>query len=163
MKKLTILALAVTMSMSAFAMKVGYVSSQEVFSKYSGTKVVKEQLVKEKGRLENQIKKQEVDLQKMQVELQAKGKSVTKQEKVKFNKQAEDFRKYVNQAQMNLNSQEKAKFSEITKNIEASIQSVAKKEKFDYIFEDGAIKFGGTDITQKVLNQMEKGQKIKLK
>lgn len=162
MKKLTILALAVTMSMSAFAMKVGYVSSQEVFSKYSGTKVVKEQLVKEKSRLENEIKKKEVDLQKLKVELQAKGNSVTQQEKAKFKKQAEDFQKYVNQAQMNLNRQEKDKFSQITKNIDASIQSVARKEKFDYVFEEGAVKFGGEDITQKVLTQMEKGEKIKL-
>ncbi|WP_372714318.1 OmpH family outer membrane protein [Ilyobacter sp.] len=162
MKKLTILALAATMSMSAFAMKVGYVSSQEVFSKYSGTKAVKEQLVKEKSRLENEIKKQEVDLQKLKVELQAKGNSVTQQEKAKFQKQATDFQKYVNQAQMNLNRQEQEKFSQITKNIDASVQSVAKKEKFDYIFEEGAIKFGGEDITQKVINQMEKGEKIKL-
>ncbi|WP_319370979.1 OmpH family outer membrane protein [uncultured Ilyobacter sp.] len=162
MKKLTILALAATMSMSAFAMKVGYVSSQEVFSKYSGTKIVKEQLVKEKSRLENEIKRQEVELQKLKVELQAKGNSVTQQEKSKFQKQAEEFQKYVNQAQMNLNRQEQEKFSQITKNIDASIQSIAKREKFDYVFEEGAIKFGGEDITQKVINQMEKGEKIKL-
>ncbi len=163
MKKLTALVLAVTMSMSAFALKVGYVNSQEAFAKYSGTKVIKEQLVKEKGRLENDIKKQEVDLQKLKVELQAKGNAVTQQEKAKFQKQVEDFQKYVGQAQKSLNQQEKDKFNEISMNIDASIQSVAKKEKFDYIFEAGAVKFGGEDITQKVINQMEKGEKIKLK
>jgi outer membrane protein len=162
MKKLTALVLAVTMSMSAFALKVGYVSSQEVFARYSGTKVVKEQLVKEKKRLENDIKKKEVELQKVKVELDSKGSSITEQEKSKFNNQVAEFKKYVNQTQKDLSVQEQAKFKEIATNIDASIQSIARTEKYDYVFEAGAVKFGGEDITQKVLSNIEKGKKIKL-
>lgn len=162
MKKLTALVLAVTMSMSAFALKVGYVNSQEVFAKYSGTKLVKEQLVKEKKKMENDIRKKEVELQKTKVELDSKGNGITKNEKTKFNNQVTEFNKYLKQKQRDLTLQEQSKFKEISTSIDASIQSVARKEKFDYVFEAGAVKFGGQDITQKVLNNMEKSKKIKL-
>ena len=48
--------MALMLSVSAFAMKVGYVNSQEAFAKFSQTKTVQENLNKEKTRLENEIK-----------------------------------------------------------------------------------------------------------
>ncbi len=56
MKKILIPAMALMLSVSAFAMKVGYVNSQEAFAKFSQTKTVQENLNKEKTRLENEIK-----------------------------------------------------------------------------------------------------------
>ena len=53
--------MALMLSVSAFAMKVGYVNSQEAFAKFSQTKTVQENLNKEKTRLENEIKQKEVD------------------------------------------------------------------------------------------------------
>ncbi|MGL5055764.1 MAG: OmpH family outer membrane protein, partial [Fusobacteriaceae bacterium] len=106
MKKLTVLALMAAMSVSALAVKVGYVSSEEVFQRYSQTKTLQTNLNKEKSRLETEIKKKEVTLQKMQVELQAKGASVTEAEKTKFQKEVETFQKFVKDSQTKLSKEE---------------------------------------------------------
>ena len=37
-----------------------------------------------------------------------------------------------------------------------AINKVAKADKYDYILEAGAVKFGGVDMTSKVLAEMEK-------
>ncbi len=162
MKKITILALAAAMSVSSFAMKIGVVNTQEVFAKYSGTKKVQEELVKEKTKLENDIRVKEIELQKFGVELQGKGDKVTAQEKESYQKQATALQAFVKNAQAQLTRKERQSMEEIKTNIDASIQSIAKKKKFDYVLEDGAVKFGGTDITQEVIKTMENTKKIEL-
>ena len=52
MKKLSVLALAAVMSVSAFADKVGVVNTQELFFKYSKTKVIEENLKKQGAALD---------------------------------------------------------------------------------------------------------------
>lgn len=42
--------------------------------------------------------------------------------------------------------------------MEKAIDKVAKAEKADYILEAGAVKFGGVDMTSKVLAEMEKSK-----
>lgn len=156
------LALAATMSVSSFAMKMGIVNTQEVFAKYSGTKKVQEELVKEKTKLENDIRVKEIELQKFGVELQGKGDKVTQQEKEAYQKQATALQAFVKNAQSQLTRKERQSMEEIKTNIDASIQSIAKKKKFDYVLEAGAVKFGGTDITQEVIKTMENTKKIEL-
>lgn len=162
MKKLAVLALAVTMSVSAFAVKIGVVSTQEVFAKYSGTQKVQDELVKEKDKLENDIRSKEVELQKLGIELQGKGPNVTDAEKQSYNKQAEALDAFVKNAQRNLSQKEYEKMTAIQTTIDASIQSIATQKKFDYVLEAGAVKFGGQDITQEVLKRMESSKKIEL-
>ena len=87
MKKVAITLMALTLSVSALAEKIGFVNSQEAFAKYSQTKVIQENLNKEKNRLENEIKQKEVALQKAQLELQSKGDKITDKEKQEFQKQ----------------------------------------------------------------------------
>lgn len=161
MKKLSVLALGLIISASSFAVKVGYVNSQELFSRYSHTKTVQDNLNKEKARLENELKQKEISLQKMQVELQAKGNAVTDAEKQKFQKSVDEFQKTVRDSQTKLNKEEMTRLQEIERIMNSSIQNVAKTDKYDYVFEQGAIKFGGDDITDKVLQVMEKTAKVK--
>mgnify|MGYP005903983063 FL=1 len=40
-----------------------------------------------------------------------------------------------------------------------AISEVAKAGKYDYVFEAGAVKFGGENITDKVISTMEKNKK----
>lgn len=162
MKKLAVLALAVTMSVSAFAVKIGVVNTQEVFAKYSGTKSIQQKLVKEKEKLENDIRSKEVELQKLGIELQGKGAKVTDAEKESYNKQAQALDKFVREAQQKLSQKEYQSFESIKTNIDASVQSIAQKKKYDYVLEAGAVKFGGTDITQDVIKMMENTKKIDL-
>lgn len=162
MKKLAVLALAATMSVSAFAVKIGVVNTQEVFSKYTGTKKVQQELVKEKEKLENDIRSKEVELQKLGIELQGKGAKVTDAEKDAYNKQAQALDQFVKNAQKQLSQKEYQSFETIRTTIDASVQSIAKKNKYDYVLEAGAVKFGGTDITQDVIKMMESTKKIDL-
>lgn len=162
MKKLAVLALAATMSVSAFAVKIGVVNTQEVFAKYSGTKKVQQELVKEKEKLENDIRSKEVELQKLGIELQGKGAKVTDAEKESYNKQAQALDKFVKGAQKQLSQKEYQSFETIRTTIDASVQSIAQKNKYDYVLEAGAVKFGGTDITQDVIKMMENTKKIDL-
>ncbi len=162
MKKLAVLALAATMSVSAFAVKIGVVNTQEVFAKYSGTKKVQQELVKEKEKLENDIRSKEVELQKLGIELQGKGAKVTDAEKESYNKQAQALDQFVKGAQKQLSQKEYQSFESIRTTIDASVQSIAQKKKYDYVLEAGAVKFGGTDITQDVIKMMENTKKIDL-
>ncbi len=162
MKKLAVLALAATMSVSAFAVKIGVVNTQEVFAKYTGTKKVQQELVKEKEKLENDIRSKEVELQKLGIELQGKGAKVTDAEKDAYNKQAQALDQFVKGAQKQLSQKEYQSFESIRTTIDASVQSIAKKNKYDYVLEAGAVKFGGTDITQDVIKMMESTKKIDL-
>ena len=152
MKKVAITLMALTLSVSALAEKIGFVNSQEAFAKYSQTKVIQENLNKEKNRLENEIKQKEVALQKAQLE-------ITDKEKQEFQKQVEAFQKFVRDSQTKLSKEEYTRMQEIEKTMSTAIQSVAKAGKYDYVLEAGAVKFGGTDITADVLKAMEKAKK----
>lgn len=159
MKKLAILALVASISTSALAVKIGYVNSEDVFRQYSKTKVLQENLTKEKDKLEGEIKKKEVTLQKMQVELQAKGNAVTDAEKKKFQGEVEAFQKFIRDSQTKLGKEEMTRLQEIEKALNDAITSVAKAGKYDYVLEAGAVKFGGEDLTSKVLSEIEKNAK----
>lgn len=159
MKKLLIPAMALVISASAFAMKVGYVNSQEAFSKFSQTKTVQENLNKEKTRLENEIKQKEVALQKAQLELQAKGAKVTDKEKTAFESQVKAFQKFIQDSQTKLSKEEFTRFQAIETTMNTAIAEVAKAGKYDYIFEAGAVKFGGENVTTQVITTMEKIKK----
>lgn len=159
MKKLAVVALMAAMSVSALASKIGVVNTEEVFQKYSQTKVLQGNLNKEKARLEGEIKAKELVLQKMQVELQGKGAAVTAADKQKFQTEVENFQKFVKDAQVKLSKEERTRLQEIERTINASVTKIAKNEKYDYVLEAGALKYGGENITPKVLADMESAKK----
>ncbi|WP_300356597.1 OmpH family outer membrane protein [Fusobacterium sp.] len=156
MKKLSVLALAAVMSASAFAAKVGVVNSQELFYKYSKTKVIEENLKKQGASLDNTLNQKQVELKKLQLELQAKGTKVTDSEKKAFEDKAKALDKFVRDAQMKLEKERNTRLQEVENTMKNAIDKVAKADKYDYVFEAGAVRFGGTDITAKVLQEMEK-------
>lgn len=161
MKKLMAVALLATLSVSALGAKVGYVNTQELFGRYSQTKVIRDNLVKEQKRLEGELQKKEIELQKLQVELQGKGDKVTEQERKDFDKKVADLKKMFQDSQLKLSQEENARMGEIERLIDISIQNVAKRDKYDYVLEQGAVKFGGDNLTSKVLEVMEKSKKVK--
>jgi outer membrane protein len=161
MKKLTTLILGLTLATSAFAVKVGYVNSQELFQRYSQTQVVQNKLNTEKNKLENEIKQKEIALQKLQVEMQAKGDQATEAERKNFQTQIENFQNFVKDAQTKLSKEEYDSFQKIERTMNIAIQNVAKTDKYEYVFEAGAIKFGGDNITDKVLKTMESTTQVK--
>lgn len=161
MKKVATLILGLTLATSAFAVKVGYVNSQELFSKYSQTKAVQDKLNSEKGKLEGEIRQKEINLQKLEIELKAKGDKVTEEERKNFQTQVNNFQKFVADAQAKLSKEEYDSFQQIERSMNSAINNVAKTDKYEFVFEAGAIKFGGENITDKVLKTMESTKKVK--
>ncbi|MGL5123973.1 MAG: OmpH family outer membrane protein [Fusobacteriaceae bacterium] len=159
MKKISILALTMVISVSSLAIKIGYLNTEEVFQKYSQTKILQTNLQNEKTRLETEIKKKEVVLQKMQVELQSKGDKVTDAEKKQFEEEVKKFQKFVKDSQTKLGKEEMARLKEIEVNINNTVKKIATDGTYDYILEAGAVKFGGENVTSKVLTEMEKNIK----
>ncbi|MEG2588118.1 MAG: OmpH family outer membrane protein, partial [Cetobacterium sp.] len=125
MKRISVLLIGLALSSSAFAVKMGYVNSQELFSKYSQTKIIQENLNKEKSRLENELKQKEISLQKMQVELQGKGAAATEQEKKSFQAKVDEFQKLVRDSQTKLNKEEMTRLQEVERLINTAVQNVA--------------------------------------
>lgn len=160
MKKILILSILGVISTTTFAEKIGYVDTQELFLKYSQTKILRENLAKEKKKLEDALKKQEIELQKLQVDLQGKGNKITDSDKKAFETKVQNFKKSVEESQRKLSMEEAKKMEEVERLITVSIRTVAKNEKIDYVFEQGVMRFGGVDLTQKVLTTMEKSKKI---
>lgn len=156
MKKLSVLALTAVMSASAFAAKVGVVNTQELFYKYSKTKVIDQNLKKQGASLENTINQKQVELKKLQLELQSKGEKITDAEKKSFEDKVKALDKFVRDSQMKMDKERNARLQEVEKTMTNAIDKVAKADKYDYVLEAGAVKFGGTDITAKVLQEMEK-------
>lgn len=161
MKRLTLLALLATFSTSAFALKVGYVNTQELFARYSQTKTIQQELSNKKKELEQKIQAKGLELQKLEIDLKGKGASVTDADKKAYEKKVEEFQKTIRDSQMKLNQEEAKRMQEIDRLINLSIQNVARSDKYDYVIEQGALKFGGENVTQKVLNVMERSKKIK--
>lgn len=158
MKKLSVLALAAVMSASAFAAKVGVVNTQELFYKYSKTKVIDQNLKKQGASLENTINQKQVELKKLQLELQSKGEKITDAEKKSFEDKVKALDKFVRDSQMKMDKERNARLQEVEKTMTNAINKVAKADKYDYVLEAGAVKFGGVDMTSKVLAEMEKSK-----
>ncbi|MCF2612602.1 MULTISPECIES: OmpH family outer membrane protein [Fusobacterium] len=158
MKKIALVALAVAMSTQALALKIGVVNTQELFFKYSKTKAMEENLKKQTSSLDNTLKQKQVELQKMELELKAKGSKVTDKDKKAFEDKIKMLEKFVKDSQVKLNKERATRMAEIEKTMEKAIDKVAKAEKADYVLEAGAVKFGGVDMTSKVLAEMEKSK-----
>lgn len=154
MKKLGIILMATLVSTVTLADKIGYVNSQEIFARYSQTKIIQEKLNKELARLEKEVKQKEIALQKNELELKAKG-NVTEAEKKQFQAKVEAFQKFVRDSQTKLGRERDMRMEEIEGIMINAISSVAKSGKYDYVLEAGAIKFGGKNITNDVLKAME--------
>ncbi|NME35347.1 OmpH family outer membrane protein [Fusobacterium perfoetens] len=156
MKKIALVALAVAMSTQALALKIGVVNSQELFYKYSKTKTMEENLKKQTASLDNTLKQKQVELQKMELELKAKGAKATDKDKKAFEDKIKLLEKFVKDSQIKLNKERSTRMAEIEKTMNNAINKIAKAEKADYVLEAGAVKFGGVDLTDKVLAEMEK-------
>lgn len=160
MKKLTILAILATLSTSAFAMKIGYVNSQALLFNSAQGKSARVSLEQKQKSLENKLKAKEEEINKLKAELQSKGNNITEQDKKNFNDKVSAFQKMVRDSQTELNKEENRQMQSINGLINRSIQNVARTGGYDYILEQGALRYGGENVTPKVLEVMNKTVKI---
>lgn len=160
MKKLTILAILATLSTSAFAMKIGYVNTQALMFNSAQGKSARASLEQKQKSLENKLKVKEDEINKLRTELQSKGNNITEQDKKNFENKISAFQKMMRDSQTELNKEENRQMQNINGLINRSIQNVARTGGYDYILEQGALRYGGENVTPKVLDVMNKSVKI---
>lgn len=156
MKKLVLIAMISAMSTSALAMEIGVVNSQELFLKYSKTKLIDESLQKQGAALDNELKQKQVELKKLEVELNSKGDAVTEKDKKVYNDKMKMLEKFINDSRDKMLTERNSKLSEVEATMNKAISKIAKNKKVDYVLEAGAVRFGGKDLTKEVLEEMEK-------
>lgn len=146
---------AILMATSAFAEKIGVIDTQAVIANFSETKKAQQSLETQAKKLENEARQKEVNLEKEYVALQAKGDKLTDAEKKAFEKRAQEFQGFLQNAQSKLGKDEFDKMSKINTTLLKAVDKVAKEGKYDYVVEAGAVLYGGEDISEKVLKTME--------
>lgn len=146
------------LSIPAFAMRIAYVDVKKAFDAYTGTQTAKDKLKRqveeEKGKLEKDqevLKKELGDLQaKKSVMTEAKYKEQEEKIVVKIRALQERIQTTTN----DLQQQEARLTAQIVDLIKEATAKVAKKEKYDYVFESSNILFGGDEVTSTVIKEL---------
>jgi outer membrane protein len=143
---------------NSFALTVGYVDIEKVFSQYSGTKVAKDKLQKEMEAEQKNVEKEKDAILKAKSDLEKKmsvlDKSKVEEQQQELQDRAEKLQAKAQDIQQKLMNQEKDLTANIVEEIRAIVQKIAKEKNYDYVFEKNMLLFGGEDITYLVLKQM---------
>ena len=160
MKKTLILAAALLAlgASPAWALRIATIDVKKAFDAYSGTETAKDKLKKqvevEKDKLETErdaIKKELNDLQaKKSVMAEAKYKEAEQ----KIVAKVSAVQDKIQTTTADLQAQEAKLTAQIVDLIKEAAQKVAKKEKFDFVFESSNVLFGGEEITSSVIKEL---------
>ncbi len=145
---------------AAQAQRIAYVDIKKVFDAYSGTAQAKAQL---KQKVDDEKAKLEADkaaLDKEASDLQSK-KSVLTDEKYQEDAEAlqvkgralqDKFQSVTNELQQ----EEAAQTAQIVDLIKEATAKVARRDKYDLVFEASNLLYGGDEITAKVIEEVNK-------
>jgi outer membrane protein len=151
MKKITGMVIAVfvmgMMACLANAATIGYIDGQKVFSSYEKTKKEQEQFKKKEQILLDEVAKKQKQLEK------EKEKNISDGE---LRKLAEKFDKEMEPKRNNLLESQKKITQEIWDDIVKATEVTAKKIGIETVLNRQAIITGGTDITDRVIEQLNK-------
>jgi outer membrane protein len=151
MKKISVmLIVAFVMVMMAYlanAAAIGYIDGPKVFSSYEKTKKEQEQFKKKEQILQDEVTKKQKQLEK------EKSKNVSDGE---LRKLAEKFDKELEPKRTILMESQKKITQEIWDDIVKATEVTAKKMGIETVLNRQAIITGGTDITDRVIEQLNK-------
>ena len=147
-------------SASSFALSVGYVDIEKVFSQYKGTTEAKEKLQKEVEKEQKAVEKEKDAILKEKADLDKK-KAILDRAKVEelemaLQEKAQKLQEKALKIQQDLLAREKALTSNIIDEIRAIVQKIAKEKNFDMVFEKNTLLYGGEDITYLVTKEINK-------
>ncbi|RCK79821.1 MAG: Outer membrane protein H precursor [Candidatus Ozemobacter sibiricus] len=165
---------------TVFAFQFGYVDAAKIFAKYSETQKTKELLESEKAKLQKQLdaKKQELtdlNTRYMQTAKQIQDLRDAKKEaeakklepKLKAEREAlananSEIQKFFEESQKRLYELEDEKMGALSKTLDDTVDLVIKKiaaaKGLEAVFEKRFCYFGGIDITDEVLAELNKGK-----
>ena len=140
--------------------KIALVDVEEVFTRFSETKKVNDYLQRAKGDRQKKLDLAQQELAKLKQDLESQEDGLSSLEKEQFRGTLEekflilkqDYERY----EMELKNLQKKKLKELEMKILDAIKAVGKKSGFDLILERDAVYLGGEDITDIVLEYMNK-------
>ncbi|MGH7443123.1 MAG: OmpH family outer membrane protein, partial [bacterium] len=158
MKRVALVAFAIGLlglSAAAQAQRFAYVDIKKVFDAYSGTKAAKDSLKQkvddEKGELEaekNKLDKEATDLEgQKSVLTDEKYREKAEALQVKGRALQDKFQSVTNELQQ----EEAQQTAQIVDLIKEATARVAKREKYDLVFEASGLLYGGDEITADVI------------
>lgn len=161
MKKHLIIALALgllALSSAAQAMRVAYVDVKKAFDAYQGTQTAKDKLKKQVDSEKEKLEKDQDVLKKELSDLQAKKSVMTeskyKEQEEKIVVKIRALQERIQTTTADLQQQEAKLTSQIVDLIKEATAKVAKKEKYDFVFENSNILYGGEEITSTVIREL---------
>jgi Skp family chaperone for outer membrane proteins len=161
MKKFLTLALAfglLGMAVPAHALRIAYVDVKKAFDAYQGTQTAKDKLKKqvetEKGKLEDEQTALKAELSALQAKKSVMTESKYKEQEAKVADKIRALQDKIQTTTQDLQQQEAKLTSQIVDLIKEATDKVAKKEKYDFVFEASNILFGGDEITSSVIKEL---------
>ncbi len=165
---------------AAFAFQFGYVDAAKIFAKYSETQKTKDYLESEKAKLQKDLdakKAQLTDLntkymqtaKKIQDLRDAKKEAEAKKLEPQLKAEREalanansEIQKFFEESQKRLYELEDEKMGSLSKVLDDTVDTVIKKiaaaKNLEAVFEKRFCYFGGIDITEEVLTELNKGK-----
>ncbi|HTB22851.1 MAG TPA: OmpH family outer membrane protein [bacterium] len=143
---------------AAHAQRIAYVDIKKVFDAYTGTKAAKDALKQKVDDEKAQLEQEKDALDKEASDLEGK-KSVLTDEKyqqeaeklqVKGKALQDKFQAVTNQLQ----EEEAEQTSQIVDLIKEAVAKVAKRDKYDLVFEASNLLYGGDDITASAIEEV---------
>ena len=159
-KVIFIICLMAFMFTSGYSARLALVDYQEVFANYKETKKVNDKLLAAKkdrqvklDKVQTELKKREEDFIKLEKKLSDKEKSERRKE---FQAELMVLREKLQRYQDDLRTLQKKLVGRLDREIKAAIIKVGKKEKCEMIIEKQSVYMGGRDITEKVIEFLNK-------
>ncbi len=162
MKKVIVMAMLMVFafSLGAYALQIGYVDREKVFTAYSGTKKAKEALQKELDAEKKALEKEQETLINASNDLKKKRSVLDKKKademELDLQRKAQALQQKAMEIQQKLLTREKEMYSQILDEIRAIVVKISKEKGYDYVFERESMLFGGDDITAFVIKEMNK-------
>ncbi|NTU68710.1 MAG: OmpH family outer membrane protein [Chlorobiaceae bacterium] len=135
--------------------KIGVIDYGKIFQQMPETKTADQSLLAARTQTNNELSKLQAALQNAVQAYQKGGKQNAKKEQ-ELRAQDENFRKAVADKQGALARKEQELVAPIRQKIDAAVESIAKKEGYNMIFDKGVRVYGDAeyDITFKVMDQL---------
>jgi outer membrane protein len=163
------LLVAVTASLAVAEMKIGYINSEEIFSRYEGTKDAQDKFNKEVAKWEQDASDRQKEMKDMKEQLEKQSLLLSSDRKKELESQLQqkliDYQEFL-QTKFGQKGDAISKNEELTKpiveKINVVIEKIAKEENYDYILDarSGGVVFAKKtyDLTERVITILNKGQ-----
>ncbi len=163
MKKAGVLIIVMFMGLGIFASEmIAVVDFNLIVEKYEKSASAQEFLQMEFGKRQQDIVEEQNYLKEKQERLE-KNRDEGKISDEEFKKQTNEFQVEVVEFQRKtqkyereIKELEEERFEKIREDINKVVKKIAQKKKISYVLEKGVVHFGGLDITEEVINLLNK-------